>query len=33
VIRHQQRYRSRGAEQFLALLRQHVHGRPETTVA
>jgi hypothetical protein len=25
VIRHLQRYQSRGAEQFLTLLRQHVH--------
>ena len=27
VIRHLQRYQSRGAEQFLALLREHVRGR------
>lgn len=27
IIRHLQRYQSRGAEQFLALLREHVHTR------
>ncbi len=29
VIRHLQRYQSRGAEQFLTLLREHVRTRPE----
>ena len=29
VIRHLQRYQSRGAEQFLSLLREHVRGREE----
>lgn len=33
VIRHLQRYQSRGAEQFLSLLRDHVRRREETTPA
>lgn len=33
VIRHLQRYQSRGAEQFLALLREHVRSRGETSAA
>ena len=31
VIRHLQRYQSRGAEQFLSLLREHVRAREQTT--
>ena len=31
VIRHLQRYQSRGAEQFLSLLREHVRTRDETS--
>lgn len=31
VIRHLQRYQSRGAEQFLSLLREHVRNRAETS--
>lgn len=33
VIRHLQRYQSRGAEQFLSLLRQHVRAQSEANVA
>ncbi len=31
VIRHLQRYQSRGVEQFLSLLREHVRNRVEPT--
>jgi LysR family hydrogen peroxide-inducible transcriptional activator len=31
VIRHLQRYQSRGAEQFLALLREHARAREKST--
>ncbi|MSU49896.1 MAG: LysR family transcriptional regulator [Opitutus sp.] len=33
VIRHVQRYQSRGAEQFLSLLRQHVRAREEPPIS